>query len=94
MRDDEEVTLSSREIQGAVRILLTGDIAKHTVSEGTKAVLKVNPYIEGMIEGEAVGSYFRRECTVMYRTCNAGSGTVDSSFTFLHLWVLPREYVS
>ena len=43
MRDDEEVTLSSREIQGAVRILLTGDIAKHTVSEGTKAVLKVNP---------------------------------------------------
>ena len=33
-------TLSSREIQTAVRLLLPGELAKHAVSEGTKAVTK------------------------------------------------------
>ena len=33
-------TLSSREIQTAVRLLLPGELAKHAVSEGTKAVQK------------------------------------------------------
>lgn len=33
-------TISSREIQSAVRLLLVGDLAKHAVSEGTKAVNK------------------------------------------------------
>jgi histone H2B len=33
-------TISSREIQTAVRLLLTGELAKHAVSEGTKAVTK------------------------------------------------------
>jgi len=33
-------TLSSREIQTAVRLLLPGELAKHAVSEGTKAVVK------------------------------------------------------
>ncbi len=31
-------TISSREIQTAVRLLLPGELAKHAVSEGTKAV--------------------------------------------------------
>merc|ERR1712201_69568 len=31
-------TLSSREIQTAVRLILPGELAKHAVSEGTKAV--------------------------------------------------------
>ena len=35
-------TLSSREIQTAVRLLLPGELAKHAVSEGTKAVTKFN----------------------------------------------------
>jgi hypothetical protein len=50
VRDDEEVRRSpcprarSREIQqGAVRTLLTVEVAKDAVSEGTKAVIKVNP---------------------------------------------------
>eukprot|EP00162_Nutomonas_longa_P009887 comp19556_c0_seq1/m.37296 comp19556_c0_seq1/g.37296 ORF comp19556_c0_seq1/g.37296 comp19556_c0_seq1/m.37296 type:complete len:124 (+) comp19556_c0_seq1:311-682(+) len=33
-------TISSREIQTAVRLLLPGELAKHAVSEGTKAVAK------------------------------------------------------
>merc|ERR1712132_15584 len=33
-------TLSSREIQTAVRLILPGELAKHAVSEGTKAVIK------------------------------------------------------
>ena len=34
------VTLSSREVQTAVRLVLPGELAKHAVSEGTKAVTK------------------------------------------------------
>ena len=33
-------TISSREIQTAVRLLLPGELANHAVSEGTKAVTK------------------------------------------------------
>merc|ERR1712156_13678 len=33
-------TIPSREIQTAVRLLLPGELAKHAVSEGTKAVTK------------------------------------------------------
>ena len=33
-------TLSSREVQTAVRLALPGELAKHAVSEGTKAVTK------------------------------------------------------
>lgn len=34
-------TITSREIQTAVRLLLPGELAKHTVSEGTKAVTNI-----------------------------------------------------
>ena len=33
-------TVSSREIQSAIRLVLPGELAKHAVSEGTKAVTK------------------------------------------------------
>uniref|UniRef100_A0A914QUF9 Histone H2B n=1 Tax=Panagrolaimus davidi TaxID=227884 RepID=A0A914QUF9_9BILA len=33
-------TISSREIQTAVRLILPGELSKHAVSEGTKAVTK------------------------------------------------------
>lgn len=33
-------TLSSREIQTAVRLVIPGELAKHAISEGTKAVTK------------------------------------------------------
>jgi len=33
-------TISSREIQTAVRLILPGELSKHAISEGTKAVTK------------------------------------------------------
>ena len=33
-------TLTSREIQTSIRLILPGELAKHAVSEGTKAVTK------------------------------------------------------
>ena len=51
-------TIASREIQTAVRLLLPGEVAKHTVSEGTKAVTKYtsSKYRE------------KRICLVLFRT--------------------------
>ena len=40
VRYNRKQTLSSREIQTAVRLLLPGELSKHAVSEGTKAVTK------------------------------------------------------
>ena len=39
-RYNKKATLSSREVQTAVRLSLPGELAKHAVSEGTKAVTK------------------------------------------------------
>eukprot|EP00697_Spironema_sp_BW2_P000407 gnl/Spiro4/10507_TR5625_c0_g1_i1.p2 gnl/Spiro4/10507_TR5625_c0_g1~~gnl/Spiro4/10507_TR5625_c0_g1_i1.p2 ORF type:complete len:146 (+),score=56.35 gnl/Spiro4/10507_TR5625_c0_g1_i1:36-440(+) len=39
-RINKRETISSREIQTAVRLLLPGELAKHAISEGTKAVTK------------------------------------------------------
>ena len=39
-RHNKKATMSSREIQTAVRLVLPGELAKHAVSEGTKAVTK------------------------------------------------------
>ena len=39
-KQNKKATISSREIQTAVRLLLPGELAKHAVSEGTKAVTK------------------------------------------------------
>ncbi|KAI7688719.1 hypothetical protein SSS_09541 [Sarcoptes scabiei] len=37
---NKRTTITSREVQTAVRLLLPGELAKHAVSEGTKAVTK------------------------------------------------------
>eukprot|EP00798_Chlamydomonas_sp_ICE-L_P020651 gene20651-biopygen29419 len=39
-RYNKKPTVTSREIQTAVRLVLLGELAKHAVSEGTKAVTK------------------------------------------------------
>eukprot|EP01126_Amoeba_proteus_P058716 TRINITY_DN760_c0_g1_i2.p1 TRINITY_DN760_c0_g1~~TRINITY_DN760_c0_g1_i2.p1 ORF type:complete len:126 (-),score=28.82 TRINITY_DN760_c0_g1_i2:209-586(-) len=44
-RYNKRQTITSREIQTAVRLLLPGELAKHAVSEGTKAVTKYNASI-------------------------------------------------
>ena len=40
VRYNKKRTLSSREIQTSVKLLLPGELAKHAISEGTKAVTK------------------------------------------------------
>ena len=40
---NKKSTISSREIQTAVRLILPGELAKHAVSEGTKAVTSTCP---------------------------------------------------
>ena len=40
VRYNKKRTLSSREIQTAVKLLLPGELAKHAISEGTEAVTK------------------------------------------------------
>eukprot|EP00246_Nothoceros_aenigmaticus_P011207 TRINITY_DN2974_c0_g2_i1.p1 TRINITY_DN2974_c0_g2~~TRINITY_DN2974_c0_g2_i1.p1 ORF type:complete len:153 (+),score=41.03 TRINITY_DN2974_c0_g2_i1:53-460(+) len=39
-RYNKKPTITSREIQTAVKLILPGELAKHAVSEGTKAVTK------------------------------------------------------
>jgi histone H2B len=39
---NKKSTISSREIQTAVRLILPGELAKHAVSEGTKAVTSMS----------------------------------------------------
>ena len=39
-QQNKKQTIGSREIQTSVRLLLPGELAKHAVSEGTKAVTK------------------------------------------------------
>ena len=40
VRYSKRGTLGSREVQTAIRLVLPGELAKHAVSEGTKAVTK------------------------------------------------------
>ncbi len=40
-------TVSSREVQTAVRMVLPGELARHGVAEGTKAVTKYNSSLDG-----------------------------------------------
>jgi histone H2B len=40
VRFNKRRTLSSREVQTAVKLILPGELARHAVAEGTKAVTK------------------------------------------------------
>ncbi|GAA5928364.1 histone H2B family protein [Sporobolomyces koalae] len=42
----KRATLTSREVQTATRLILPGELAKHAVSEGTKAVAKFQTNVE------------------------------------------------
>lgn len=52
---NKKATLTSREVQTAVRLVLPGELAKHAVSEGTKAVTKYNPGKKGTTKGAKKG---------------------------------------
>ncbi|PWA46390.1 hypothetical protein CTI12_AA509130 [Artemisia annua] len=51
-RYNKKNTLSSREIQTAVRLVLPGELAKHAVSEGTKAVTNVGEIFKKYTSGK------------------------------------------
>ncbi|KAI3353012.1 hypothetical protein L3Q82_019591 [Scortum barcoo] len=57
-------TITSREIQTAVRLLLPGELAKHAVSEGTKAVTKyTSSNLEHFINEEKTQVARDSDCT-------------------------------
>ncbi|XP_057356649.1 histone H2B type 2-F isoform X3 [Manis pentadactyla] len=70
-------TITSREIQTAVRLLLPGELAKHAVSEGTKAVTKYTSskyfvviLVKWVQESQDVSETSRREEFIqIYRCC-------------------------
>jgi histone H2B len=39
-----KATLSSREVQSAVKLVLPGELGRHAMSEGTKAISKYMSY--------------------------------------------------
>lgn len=43
----KRMTLSSREIQGAVKLVLPGELGRHAVAEGAKAVTNYLQYVSG-----------------------------------------------
>ena len=43
-RYNKRSTITSREMQTAVRLLLPGELAKHAMSQGTKAVTKYTSF--------------------------------------------------
>jgi phytoene desaturase len=45
-KDGKKMTFSSREVQTATRLALPGELAKHAVSEGTKAVTKYQEAVD------------------------------------------------
>jgi len=49
-RYNKRHTITSREVQTAVRLILPGELAKHAVSEGTKAVTKYNSSEGGKVK--------------------------------------------
>lgn len=51
-------TISSREIQTAVRLILPGELAKHAISEGTKSVTKVSFHSSCFIRPDAHHVHF------------------------------------
>lgn len=47
IKHSNRATLSSREVQAAVRLVLPGELGKHAISEGVKAVTNYMSYGEG-----------------------------------------------
>lgn len=54
-RYSKRATVSAREIQSAVRLVLVGELVKHAVSEGTKAVTKFSAVSGGKVKGKGKG---------------------------------------
>ncbi|XP_041072747.1 late histone H2B.L4-like [Carcharodon carcharias] len=55
---DKRHTISAREVQSAVYLMLPGELAKHAVSEGTKAVTKYTNFVQV----DNSNDYFKQCC--------------------------------
>lgn len=51
-RTNKRNTITAREIQTAVRLIMQGELARHAVSEGTKAVTKYNEAVNAGSVGD------------------------------------------
>ncbi|XP_064444497.1 histone H2B type 2-F-like isoform X2 [Mirounga angustirostris] len=78
-------TITSREIQTAVRLLLPGELAKHAVSEGTKAVTK---YTSSKRNG--LQSHSRIPELIHWRSCQAFLKIIFSERTTLGEFISPE----
>ena len=79
-------TITSREIQTAVRLLLPGELAKHAVSEGTKAVTKYTSAKEGVLPNPTQPALLRATHTKLFKE--------KSNFVLNWIWfaTLKQEY--
>ena len=68
-------TISSREIQTAVRLILPGELAKHAISEGTKSVTKVSSLVFNVL----------RQCSQSSPSVLIGGCQVDFSRVVVRL---------
>ncbi|KAJ0169930.1 hypothetical protein K1T71_014536 [Dendrolimus kikuchii] len=67
-------TITSREVQTSVRLLLPGELAKHAVSEGTKAVTK---YTSSKLKGSDLANCVTRARSLeMEEGAPVGAGSV------------------
>jgi len=75
-------TISAKDIQSAVRLVLPGELAKHAVSEGTKAVTKYSdsPYARKIRKRSArAGLQFPVSRVEKFVRAAANKGSLDSS---------------
>ncbi|KAF7805652.1 putative histone H2B.3 [Senna tora] len=62
-RYNKKPTITSREIQTAVRLVLPGELAKHAVSEGTKAVTKIKNFTL-LVKADLILTWFCNETAI------------------------------
>jgi len=79
MHHHKQKTVSSRDIQSAVRLLLPGELAKHAVSEGTKAVTRFTSRGKGKRSAKAQLQFSVSRVEAQLRNhvckgCRVGSG--------------------
>ncbi|KAF4657056.1 hypothetical protein FOZ61_006510 [Perkinsus olseni] len=74
IRYNKKKTLTSREIQTALRLLLPGELSKHAVSEGTKAVTKYTSSAPMGLPGQGSSGSSRLATTLSLEQCRCAPG--------------------